>query len=137
MTEPGATGDRPRFVWTVDAFDRFWENPDLRAVEGILTPDVAGYWPRSPEPVRGPGAYTRAIAELLTILPDFRGRSIEHCGDAGRVFVRWEARATGPAGPLLITGVDRILLRDGLVAENRIYSDHPVFESLAQRLGQG
>lgn len=124
-----------RLSWTVEAFARFWENPDLSTVGLVLTDDVTGYWPRRSSPVRGRAAYTNAIAELLVIVPDFRGRVVDHCGNEDRVFVHWEAQGTGPAGPTIITGVDRVVLRDGLVVENRIYSDHPIFEALADRLG--
>ena len=41
----------------------------------------------------------------------------------------------GPHGRFECTGIDRVLLRDGLVCENRIYSDHEIFAHLARITG--
>ena len=45
--------------------------------------------------------------------------------------VEW--RGTGPDGAFQAIGVDRVRLRYGLVAENLIVSDHPIFAVLARR----
>lgn len=120
--------------WSAGGFTRFWENPDPTLVKFVVTRDVLGFWPRSVEPVEGPQAYAAAIGELIALAPNFRGRAIDHCTDKLGAFVRWEAEADVPIGPRKITGIDRIFLRGGLVSENRIYSDHPMFDILAMRL---
>jgi hypothetical protein len=48
--------------------------------------------------------------------------------NALRMFIRWVAHATGANGPIEVTGVDRIKVRDGKVVENRIFFDRTEFE---------
>jgi ketosteroid isomerase-like protein len=43
-------------------------------------------------------------------------------------FIRWVMHATGRAGPFELTGVDRVRVRDGRVAENVIIFDTAAFE---------
>jgi hypothetical protein len=58
---------------------------------------------------------------------------MEHATNGEFVFLRWNGRGTGPDGAFQAIGVDRVRLRDGLVAENLILSDHPIFAVLAKR----
>ena len=41
-------------------------------------------------------------------------------------------RGDFPVGPNEMTGVDRLILKDGFVVENHIHSDHPMFDRLAE-----
>lgn len=107
----------------MDGFARFWDDPDPTYVPPMLTDDVAGYWPGSDEPVRGVEAYTQAIADILELLPGMRLEVAEHATNGDVTFVRWIMHATGKAGPFTFSGIDRIRLRDGLVAENVIRFD--------------
>ena len=109
--------------WSVEGFAKFWANPDPDLVAPLVTDDVVGYWPGEDEPVRGVAAYTQAIAEILELLPDMRLEVAEHATNGEFTFVRWIMHATGPIGPFTFTGIDRIRLRDGLVAENVIRFD--------------
>lgn len=59
----------------------------------------------------------------------------EQAREGDLVFVRWAARGTGPDGPFTGIGTDRLRLRDGLVIDNLIMSDMPVFEALARATG--
>jgi hypothetical protein len=72
---------------------------------------------------------------LLTLVPDLRLEMRETAAEANCVFIRWTGAGTGPDGRFDCTGVDRIMLRDGLVCENRIYSDHAIFAHLARITG--
>lgn len=118
--------------WSVESFAAFWDKPDVSLVARALTPDVIGYWPDS-APLRGIEAYTQRIAELIALVPDFRLQVAEHAANGDYVFIRWIARGTFDGAPFEFTGVDRVRMRDGLVAENRIFCDHPLIRSLAQR----
>lgn len=109
--------------WSVEAFARFWAAPDPDLVPALVTDDVVGWWPGEDEPVRGVAAYTQALAEIIEPLPDIRLEVAEHATNGDHTFVRWIMHATGPIGPFTFTGIDRILLRDGLVAENVIRFD--------------
>jgi len=118
--------------WSVDRFAAFWNKPDVAQVASALTPDVVGYWPGSDEPVRGVADYTQRIADLIALVPDFRLDVAEHATSGDCVFIRWVARGSFEGKPLEFGGVDRVRMRDGLVAENRIYCDHPLIHALAQ-----
>jgi len=48
-------------------------------------------------------------------------------------FVNWVMHATGKHGPFELTGIDRVRVRDGLVAENLIVFDTAAF---ARRSGK-
>jgi hypothetical protein len=123
--------------WSVESWAAFWRAPDpdvaRQRVPTVVTPDVVGYWPRDAEPVRGAVEYRDRILALLAMVPDLRLRLEEHAANGAYVFIRWSGRGTGPDGPFEATGVDRIRIRDGHVAENRIISDHPIFARLAER----
>jgi len=75
--------------------------------------------------------YSRALAELIELLPDMRLSVAEHATNGDTVFVRWIMRATGRNGPFRFTGIDRIRLRDGRVAENVIRFDSEHLRRLA------
>ena len=114
------TGTRRTPRWSVEAFAAFWANPDPSLVPPLLTDDIVGYWPGSPEPVRGKDAYTEQIAAILRAVPDFKVAVAEHAETGEFTYVRWIATGTGPKGPFTETGIDRVRTVDGLVAENYI-----------------
>jgi hypothetical protein len=109
--------------WSVERFADFWSDPHPELVPLMVTEDVLGWWPGAEQPVRGAAAYTQALADLLKILPDIRLRVAEHAGNGDDVFIRWIMRASGKKGPFEFTGIDRIRMRGGLVAENIIRFD--------------
>lgn len=57
---------------------------------------------------------------------------MEHATNGEFVFLRWSGRGTGPDGAFRAIGVNRVRLRDDLVAENLILSYHPIFAVLAK-----
>lgn len=117
--------------WSVERFAQFWSDPRAEDVPPLVTDDVVGWWPGYDEPVRGVGRYSQALAELLALLPDMRLSVAEHATNGDTVFVRWIMRATGRKGPFQFTGIDRITLRDGRVAENVIRFDSEHLRRLA------
>lgn len=120
--------------WSMDAFKAFWSNPDASKVIGSLTEDVVGHWPRPIGVVRGASRYAEVIATMLRMCPDFRLKVPEHAATGDFTFVRWIATGTGPNGPFEFTGCDRVQTRDGLVCENYIFCDHPLFAQVAAEL---
>jgi len=122
------TQTQPAF--TAQAFEAFWSNPSADAVTAdAFLPDVVGYWPDTV--VRGVEDYTARLRKLLETLPDLRLEVGDHADNGEHIFVRWIMRATGRHGAFEMGGVDRIKVRDGLVAENRIYFDTKRFEELS------
>jgi predicted SnoaL-like aldol condensation-catalyzing enzyme len=106
--------------WSVEGFAAFWAAPDPSLVPALLTDDIVGHWPGEAEPVRGKAAYTERIAAILRAVPDFRVSVAEHAEAGDLTFIRWVATGTGPAGPFEETGIDRVRVADGLVAENYV-----------------
>ena len=110
-----------------EVFARFWAAPNLEVVPDALTEDVVGHWPGRREPVRGRDEYTKCIADLLRAVPDFHGEVLEHASSGDLFFVRWRMVGTGATGPFELTGIDRVRVRDGRVAENVIVFDTAEF----------
>src|SRR5262249_14386886 len=103
-------------------------------VPAIAMPDIAGYWPHTTRPVRGPQEYAKRIIDLLDFIPDFRAEPIEHATNRDVMFVRWIARGMDPKGPFEAVGVDRLIVPNGYVAETFIFWDHRIFDD-SQRCG--
>ena len=122
-----ATVDGPQ--WSVEMFEGFWSNPDPALVPGVLTEDVIGHWPGRDEPVRGRDDYTGCIAAIVEALPDMRLEVAEHARNGDFVFIRWILHATGDHGPFEVSGIDRVRVRGGQVAENVIVFDTAAFEA--------
>jgi ketosteroid isomerase-like protein len=127
------TAPGQRTGWTVGAFRRFWASPDAARVENALTEDVVGHWPGHDEPVRGKDDYTRCIAALVEAFPGMHLEVVEHAQVNDITFVNWVMHATGKSGPFELTGIDRVRVRDGLVAENLIVFDTAAFERRSGR----
>jgi hypothetical protein len=113
-------------TFSAELWAAYWDAPDLTRGFDVLADDIVGYWPENPEPVRGKGAYTAKIVELLTAAPDLRLELVDSAtvagADAGEqlVFLHYVGQGTGPAGPFEIRGLDRVRTRDGIVVENVI-----------------
>ena len=123
--------------WSVDSWRTFWADPSaeraLVRAPTVITDDVVGVWPHATRPVLGKQEYAQRIVALLSLVPDLHLDLMEHATNGEFVFLRWSGRGTGPDGVFQAIGVDRVRLRDGLVAENLILSDHPIFAVLAKR----
>src|SRR5262245_43861155 len=141
-TSPATTdveSQKQRGPYRIEDWGKTWMNPSkarvLARVPAIALPDIAGYWPQTTRPVRGPQEYARRIIDLLDFIPDLRAEPIEHATSGDVMFVRWIARGTGPKGRFDAVGVDRIIAPNGYVAENLIVSDHPIFADFARYVG--
>ena len=125
--------------WSVESWQRFWADPSAEIARAriptIVAPEVTATWPRSTRRVQGAADYAARVVALLILVPDLRLECAEHAQDGDVTFIRWSARGTGPEGPFTGIGTDRIRLRDGLVVDNLIMSDLPVFEALARAAG--
>jgi ketosteroid isomerase-like protein len=124
-----STTVQQREGFTAETFAEFWAKPDLSTPSNNLQADVVGYWPGTDEPVRGRDEYVGALRELLTRVPDLT-LSVQESADNGEhIFIRWVAHATSADGERIEqTGVDRIKVVNGKVAENRIFFDRAQFE---------
>jgi hypothetical protein len=125
--EHTTTADPP--AWSVAAFAGFWSNPDPAQVAPALTEDVIGHWPGLDEPVRGRHDYVGCIAALVEALPGMYLEVAEHAQSGEFVFIRWVLHAAGEHGPFELTGIDRVRIERGRVAENVIVFDTAAFQA--------
>jgi hypothetical protein len=97
-----------RGPYRIEDWGKTWLNPNkervLARVPAVAMPDIAGYWPQTTRPVRGPQEYAKRIIDLLDFIPDFRAEPIEHATNGDVMFVRWIARGTGPKGSFEAVG---------------------------------
>ncbi|MGV0641932.1 nuclear transport factor 2 family protein [Mycolicibacterium sp. XJ2546] len=117
----------PKF--SAEMWAAFWAAPTATPIEDVLAEDIVGYWQGEPTPVRGREAYVSKIAELVAAIPNLRLRLLDSATVPGRapgeqlVFLHYTGHGTGPDGPVLIRGLDRVRTRDGIVVENVIRYD--------------
>lgn len=78
--------------------------------------------------MHGRGEYAARRAEVIALIPDLRLEVAEHARNGEHTFIRWIMHATGTAGPFQMSGIDRIRMRDGRVAENVIRFDRAELE---------
>lgn len=126
-----------RAGWSVELFRDFWANPNMRQIgdgSGVVTDDIAGYWPRPIGIVRGARDYMNVIAAVVAADPNFTVRIAEHAATGDFTFIRWIATVQENGASVEFTGCDRIRTRDGLACENYVFCDHPYFEKVAAKL---
>ncbi len=124
------TAERPVEGFTVETFAGFWAKPDLTGGAPIAE-NVVGDWPG--EVVHGSEAYLDRLEKLLALVPDLTLDVAEHAESGEYLFIRWIARGTGADGEFEFSGIDRIRIIDGLVAENIIRFDSAEFERLVRQ----
>lgn len=124
--------DAPR-GWSVEIFKKFWAKPDVTWVQYAVHPDVVAYFPWTAKPVRGVEEYTKGLEAVLTIIPDITLEVADTASHDNIVFIRWIARGTGSKGRFELSGVDRFVVKDGLVAENRVFFDSGRFRAAIGR----
>jgi hypothetical protein len=96
LMPPGRADDelpQQRGPYRIEDWGKTWLNPNkarvLARVPAIAMPDIAGYWPQTTRPVRGPQEYAKRIIDLLDFIPDFRAersstrRTAMSCSFAG------------------------------------------------------
>jgi len=116
--------------FTAQAFETFWADPKPEYVTpDPFVPDVVGFWPDTT--LHGVEDYTARLKNLLKQLPGMYLTLAEFANNGEYIFVRWVMHATGPYGRFELPGVDRIRVKDGLVAENLIIFDTRRFEEMS------
>src|SRR5262249_39766686 len=92
LPSPGKADDQQplRGPYKIEDWGKTWLNPNkdrvLARVPAIALPDIAGYWPQTTRPVRGPQGYAKRIIDLLDFIPDFRAEPIERASDGHALF---------------------------------------------------
>ncbi len=107
----------------VARFADFWRPPvDLRVLETMLHPETRLVAPGMPTTI-GRAAGIEAFRSVFALVPDFHIDVERWCGDGDVVFIETTMHGTVNGHPLMIPGVDRITLRDGMVLERIAYFD--------------
>jgi hypothetical protein len=88
----------------------------------LCTPGVLLIQPLS-RPLRGVAGLRRLAASLFDAMPDLRGEMLRWGPTEDGVIIELALRGTLDGRPLDWVTVDRIVLRDGLMAERRAYFD--------------
>lgn len=119
--------------WSVELFAAFWSEPRAQRdrIPSFLAPDIVGYWPGRSTPVRGAKQYWDYVCTLLEIVPDIRVRVRHYLLNDDVTSIWWEATGTDVDAQFVCEGCDRLIVRDGMVLENRIACDHPILLKVA------
>src|SRR5215813_2973973 len=105
LVPPGRADDelpQQRGPYRIEDWGKTWLNPNkarvLARVPAVAMPDIAGYWPQTTRPVRGPQEYAKRIIDLLDFIPDFSRRA-DRARDERRRHVRsLDRQRHGPEG---------------------------------------
>jgi hypothetical protein len=116
-----ATGDVATFV---EGFDAAWRAgaEGLRGFEALITPDVLLTQPLLPT-AHGPAAFRAQFDTLFAAIPDLRGEVLSWGASADGVLIDLRLRGTLGGRPVELITCDRIVLRDGLMAERHARMD--------------
>ena len=94
-------------------FDDVWNRRKEETVRELLHPEIVGQM--EGRTVRSRDEFLQARREMLTALPDLRVEVQGVVGEGDEVAVRWEARATGPTGPVAFRGVTWLVFEGGRI----------------------
>ncbi len=103
-------------------FTAAWANPDVDRFVSLLADDVRLMQPVTPVVV-GRAAARREFARLLQWLPDLHGIVDAWSATGNTLLIAWRLRFTLGRGPYELRIVDRIVFRDGVIAEREAYFD--------------
>lgn len=103
-------------------FAEVWARPDLDRFMALLHPDVLLLQPVT-TPVRGKAAARREFGRMMHWLPDLCG-TVDHWSASGpNLLIAWRLGFTLGRSPFELRIVDRIVVRDGCIAEREAYFD--------------
>jgi ketosteroid isomerase-like protein len=106
----------------VRRFAEAWAAPRVEGFVALLAPDVLLLQPVTP-PLRGRAAAEAEFARLLAWLPDLVGTVDRWAVQGDTTLVAWRLRFTLGRRPFELRLVDRIVWREGLIAEREAYFD--------------
>lgn len=106
----------------VEGFSAAWAEPTADRLAAMCTQDARLMQPVTP-PIVGREAVRREFAKLLYWLPDLHGIVDDWAAHERTVLIVFRLRCTLGVRPFELRVVDRIVERDGLVAEREAYYD--------------
>ncbi len=118
-TAPPPTGDPAALA---RAFTDAWARPNVDHFVALLAPDVRLLQPVTPTIV-GRDAARREFTRLLAWLPDLHGIVDRWSAAGDTILIAWRLRFSLGGAPYELRIVDRLVTRDGLIAEREAYFD--------------
>jgi ketosteroid isomerase-like protein len=106
----------------VERFERAWATSNADRLRELLAHDVVLVTPLLPT-TRGRGPAHTAFRRLLRLIPDLHVTVHDWAAHRDVVFIDFTLSGTFGGRELRWRAVDRIVLRDGLIAERRSYFD--------------
>ena len=103
-------------------FAEAWAAPQVDRFVALLAEDVVLLQPVTP-PVVGRAAARTEFTRLLRWLPDLCGTIDAWSATGSTVLIAWRLRFTLGSAPFELRIVDRLEVRDGLIAEREAYFD--------------
>jgi ketosteroid isomerase-like protein len=130
MTAPPSKEEAERFV---ASFTAAWARPRLEDFIALAAPQV-----RLVQPVaattEGIEAFADFFRRLMALIPDLTAGVERWAASEDGVYIELTFRGTLGGKPVSWSGIDRIVLRDGRIAERVNYSDPaPVLAAIATR----
>ncbi|MEX2193955.1 MAG: nuclear transport factor 2 family protein [Thermoleophilaceae bacterium] len=116
----------------VERFVSFWRAPDPALIPSLVHPDVRARFVGVVDDVVGVEAYRAQIAAALAVAPDLRLEVVGGFSEGERVLIEWHACCSAGGRPVEFEGMDRLVVRDGLVVDARVtYDTGPLRDALA------
>lgn len=106
----------------VDGFTRVWAAPRVEDFLALFTPDVRLRAPLVESSVGLAAAYEE-FARLLYVWPSVHGIVDRWSATEDAVFIEWRLEGDLGGRHLSFPVVDRIIVRDGLIAEREMFAD--------------
>lgn len=106
----------------VRSFEAAWANHDGHAVQALWQPDGRLFTPIVDRPV-SPHELLALLAAQTRMIPDLAWHLVDWAVRGETVYVEWRVTQTLAGIPVEWTGIDRFLMRDGKIFEERVYAD--------------
>ncbi|GII57195.1 hypothetical protein Pth03_55840 [Planotetraspora thailandica] len=107
----------------VNRWAAFWSAPDPDRVHTLAAPGIVLRYPGQAEPIRGIEAWKARVASVVERFPDVRLEITHHATSGDLCFISWRATATSEGTPISWEGIDRMLLKDGVVVDSMVAFD--------------
>ena len=106
----------------VRSFAAAWSTRDGEAMQALWQPDGRLFTPIVDRPVR-PDELPKLVAAQTRMIPDLAWQLVDWAVRDDIVYVEWRVTQTLAGTALEWCGVDRFVMKDGRLVEERVYAD--------------
>lgn len=107
----------------VESWAAFWAAPDPAEIDSLSGVDIEMKWPGQDQPIRGLEAWRERVTGMLQRFPDLTLTVTSSAGEGDVVFISWRADTTIDGHARSWEGIDRMRMRDGVVADSLVVFD--------------